>query len=86
MATLHNTLHYLPELSTTPSLILLVVATFLNKYFIQFIFRKHFCKKQAAATSFSLPPVTSQPLSSPLLVRLKSKLTLFQTPTYPLSP
>jgi len=70
-----------------PSLILLAVATFLNKYFfIQFIFRKHFCKKQAAATSFSLPPVTSQPLCSPLLVRLKSKPTLFQTPTYPLSP
>ena len=49
-----------------PSLILLVVATFLNKYFlVQFIFRQHFCKKQAAATSFSLPSVISQPLSSP---------------------
>jgi hypothetical protein len=47
MATLHNTFHYFLNFQQHPSFILLVVATFLNKYFlVQFIFANTFARRK----------------------------------------
>jgi hypothetical protein len=87
MAVLHNTFHSLPLLSTTLFTHSSTSWPLLNKYVpIQFIFHKQFRKKKAAATSFSLPPVTSQLLFRPLLFRLRTKFTLYHPPTYPPYP